>query len=324
MLPPYLSCDVASLTAGEVRSSIIIRVWLDDQAEITNSTISRETIKVLKRLHYSDADKLIAESEDQMADDLRNLLDCAKILQNKRIDNGAFNLHRQEYKIGVENNQIKLAVLERNSPSRTLVSEMMVLANHVAAKYADTHQVPLIYRVQAPPSEPISKEMMTDPLGFHKVRKFLGRSSLSLQAGQHSGLGLSMYTQFTSPLRRFADLVMQRQLIAHSTGEEIPYNEEELFQVLETAERTARESRSLEGEAKKRLLMQYLKQDWASKPIEALIITEVKGGYKVEMQPWGADAYLATSSSFEMGDSVTTFAERIRVKAGSIRLKLLK
>jgi exoribonuclease-2 len=324
MLPPYLSCDVASLTAGEVRSSIIIRVWLDDQAEITNSTISRETIKVLKRLHYSDADKLIAESEDQMADDLRNLLDCAKILQNKRIDNGAFNLQRQEYKIGVENNQIKLAVLERNSPSRTLVSEMMVLANHVAAKYADKHQVPLIYRVQTPPSEPISKEMMTDPLGFHKVRKFLGRSSLSLQAGQHSGLGLSMYTQFTSPLRRFADLVMQRQLIAHSTGEEIPYNEEELFQVLETAERTARESRGLEGEAKKRLLMQYLKQDWGSKPIEALIITEVKGGYKVEMQPWGADAYLATSSRFEMGDSVTTFAERIRVKAGSIRLKLLK
>ncbi|WP_069472076.1 ribonuclease catalytic domain-containing protein [Candidatus Marithrix sp. Canyon 246] len=324
MLPPYLSCDVASLTAGEARSSIIIRVWLDDQGDITNSTISRETVKVLKRLHYSDADKLIAESEDQMADDLRNLLDCAKNVQNKRIDNGAFNLQRQEYKIGVENNEIKLAVLERNSPSRTLVSEMMVLANHVAAKYADKHQVPLIYRVQTPPSEPISKEMMTDPLGFHKVRKFLGRSSLSLQAGQHSGLGLSMYTQFTSPLRRFADLVMQRQLIAHSTGEEIPYNEEELFQVLETAERTARESRGLEGEAKKRLLMLYLKQDWGSKPIEALIITEVKGGYKVEMQPWGADAYLATGSSFEMGDSVTTYAERIRVKAGTIRLKLLR
>jgi exoribonuclease-2 len=324
MLPSSISCDIASLTAGEVRSSIIIRVWLDDQAEITNSTISREATKVLKRLDYTEADKLIADSEDQMADDLRNLLDCAKKLQNKRIDNGAFNLQRQEYKISVENNQIKVAMIERDSASRTIVSEMMVLTNHVAAKYADTHQVPLIYRVQAPPLEPISKEMMTDPLGFHKVRKFLGRSSLSLQAGRHSGLGLSMYTQFTSPLRRFADLVMQRQLIAHISGEELPYNEEELFKVLETAERTARESRSLEGEAKKRLLMQYLKQDWGSKPIEALIITEVKGGYKVEMQPWGADAYLATSSSFKMGDSVTTYAERIRVKAGSIRLKLLK
>jgi exoribonuclease-2 len=324
MLPPHISCDIASLTAGEIRSSIIIRIWLNDEADITNSTISRESVKVLKRLHYSDADKLIADSEDQMADDLRNLLDCAKMLQNKRIANGAFNLQRQEYKISVENNQVKLAMLERESPSRSLVSEMMVLANYVAAKYANTHQVPLIYRVQTPPLEPISKEMMTDPLGFHKVRKLLGRSSLSLQAGQHSGLGLSMYTQFTSPLRRFADLVMQRQLIAHITGEQIPYDQEELFQVLETAERTARESRHLENEAKKRLLMLYLKQNWGSKPIEALIITEVKGGYKVEMQPWGADAYLATSAHFQMGDNVTTFAERIRVKAGTIRLKLLR
>ena len=164
---------------------------------------------------------------------------------------------------------------------------------------------------------------MADPLGFHKARRLLGRSSLSLQPGGHSGLGLSMYTQLTSPLRRFADLVMQRQLMAHLVGEELPYDREELLKVLETAERTARESRSIEGEAKRRWLMQYLKQSWGNKPLEVLITNEVRGGYKVEVQPWGIEAYLATGYSLELGQTATAVIEKIRVKVANARLKLV-
>lgn len=323
MLPEPISCDIASLTAGHVRSSLVIRVWMDDSGQITQSNISREAIKVLKRLHYSDADKLIEQGEDDTAQYLRELLGCAKQLYNRRVAEGAFTLQRPEYKISINDDNIIVGLIEKNSPSRLLVAEMMILSNHIAAKYAYQNQVPIIYRVQDPPQEPITKEMLADPISFYKVRKLLGRSSLSLQPGGHSALGLSMYTQLSSPLRRFADLVIQRQLIAHLLDEELPYDREELFKVLETAERTARESRSIEGEAKRRWLMQYLKHR-SEQSLEVVIINEVKGGYKVEMQPWGVEAYLASSSYLESGRTVKAIIDKIRVKASSARLKLIK
>jgi exoribonuclease-2 len=323
MLPPHISCDLASLTAGLLRSSVVIRVWMDDQGKITESHINREAIRVLKRLDYIESDRLIEQGETETAQQLRNLLTCAKHLRTQRLADGAFSLQRPEYKISVENNQIMVTMLEKDSPSRLIVAEMMVLANHLAAKYAYRHQIPLIYRVQDRPLEPITAEMMTDPLGFQKARRLLGRSSLSLQPGGHSGLGLSMYTQLTSPLRRFADLVMQRQLMAHLVGEQLPYDREELLKVLETAERTTRESRSIEGEAKRRWLMQYLKQSWGNKPLKVLIINEVRGGYKVEIQPWGVEAYLATAYSLELGQIATATIEKIRVKVANARLKLI-
>jgi len=322
MLPERISCDIASLTAQHVRSSIVIRVWLDNQGKITQSNISREAIRVEKRLHYSDADTLIEQGEDETAQALRDLLSCAKQLQAQRLAGTAFNLQRPEYKISITDGTISVKMINKDSASRLLVAEMMILANHVAAKYAHTHQVPLIYRVQAPPLRAITQEMTADPLAIYKIRQLIGRSSLSLQAGGHSGLGLSMYTQMSSPLRRFADLVMQRQLMAHLLGEEFPYDQEELFKVLETAERTAREARSIEGDAKRRWLMQYLKQSWGNQPIEVLVIEELKGGYKVEMQPWGVEAYLASSKHLTFGRKVVAVVDKIRVKAGSARLRL--
>ncbi len=322
MLPERISCDIASLTPQQVRSSIVIRVWLDNQGKITQSNISREAIRVEKRLHYSDADTLIEQGENETAQALRDLLHCAKHLQAKRLAGTAFNLQRPEYKISITDGTINVKMIEKESPSRLLVAEMMILANHVAAKYAHTHQVPFIYRVQPPPLRPITQEMTADPLALYKIRKLISRSSLSLHAGGHSGLGLSMYTQMSSPLRRFADLVMQRQLMAHLLSEEYPYDQEELFQVLETAERTAREARSIEGDAKRRWLMQYLKQNWSNQPIEVLVIEELKGGYKVEMQPWGVEAYLASSKHFTFGMKVETVVDKIRVKAGSARLRI--
>jgi exoribonuclease II len=322
MLPQRISCDMASLTAGEVRSSLVIRVWLNAQGEMTKSHINREPIRVLKRLDYNEADKLIAQEQNETAQRLRELLKCAKQLQIQRLASGAFTLQRPEYKISVNTEKINITLIERDSPSRLLVAEMMVLANYIAAKYAYDHQVPLIYRIQDPPLEPITEKMTANPLCFHKVRKLLGRSSLSLQASGHSGLGLSMYTQLSSPLRRFADLVMQRQLMAHLVGEALPYDQEELLKVLETAERTARESRLIENEAKKRWLMQYLKQTWKNQPLSVLIINEVKAGYKVEIQPWGAEAFLASSNYLKTGQQVKAVIDKIRVKAGNVRLKL--
>jgi exoribonuclease II len=320
MMPPNISCDMASLTAQHIRSALVIEVWLDEHGEIKNSTISRQAIQVKQRLHYEDADQLLASGTDRSADILRQLLHFAQCFKARRDSEGALSFNRAEYKIYVTEDDIKVKLIARDSPSRLLVAEMMILANHLAARYAHRHQVPIIYRTQEPPLEPISAEALRDPIAFAKLRKLMRPSVLSLQPGQHSGLGLSVYTQLTSPLRRFADLVMQRQLMAHINGEELPYDQEELFKVLATAEQTAREARGIEMSAKRRWFMLYLQRHFMGQTLNVLILDSVKGGYKVEMQPWGEDAFLGSSAKLTPGTLVNARIDRIRVHTGQARL----
>jgi len=324
MLPDRISCDIASLTAGQVRSAIVVRIWVDEQGEINNSQIARESVRVQQRLHYNEADILIEQGEGDTADNLRNFLTVATLLQTQRLAGGAFNLQRAEYKIHVEHGQVSVDMIERNSPSRLLVAEMMILANHVAAKYAQLNNVPVIYRTQEAPLQAITEEMLADPLGFHKIRKFLRPSALSLHPAEHSGLGLSMYTQLSSPLRRFADLVMQRQLVAHLVNEALPYDHEELFKVLATAEQTARGSRRAETDAKRRWFGLFLLDNWKDKPLNVLVIDKLKTGYKVDIQPWGVDALLSANKNLNAGEMVVAEIDTIRLKASYFRLKLAK
>ncbi len=322
MMPARISCDIASLSAQQPRSSIVIRAWIDDEGNILSSSIGRETIVVQQRLDYLGCDKIIVDGVGEIAEKLKQLDNIAQKLRAKRIEEGALMLQRPEYRIKVLADQIQVEIVKFNSASHKLVAEMMILGNHLAAKYAQLNQVPIIYRIQEPPEQAIDETMMSSPLAFQKIRKLIKASSLSLQPGGHSGLGLSAYTQLTSPLRRFADLVMQRQLAAHVVGEELPYDQDELFKVLATAERTAKDARRLENESKKRWFAQYLKLYMQNQPIETLVLEEVKGGYKAEMQPWGVDAFLATPKKLTVGTNVTTLVDKIRVKAANIRLKL--
>jgi exoribonuclease II len=330
MIPERISCDLASLNPNVVRSSIVLRITLDDDATVLDCQISREAIEVRHRLHYSDVDHYLkgntSPEEHDWVMPLRQLFDVAQKLQDKRVAAGAFNLQRPEYKISISpDDYIEVTLLDRDSPSRLLVAEMMILANHLAASHASRCQVPFIYRVQEPPSETITPEILADPLGFYKVIKWLKPSTLSLHPGQHSGLGLSVYSQLSSPLRRFADLVMQRQLLAYLLGETLPYDQEELLKVLSTAERTAREAKQAESAAKRRWFIEYLNREWQNRPLEALLISTVRGGYKVELRPWGVEAFLGSSDATSLpplGSVVTVLLDKAKVKTGQIRLRV--
>ncbi len=321
MIPPRISTDIASLNVGQVRSTVLIQVWLDAAAQVKDFSIRRAAARVEHRLNYAQADLAIAEGSDDLARRLQDLQRMTDSLRRQRMAEGALSFNRPEYKMKVKDGLVSVEMVERNSPSRALVAELMILANHLAGKYAQRHQVPLIFRTQDPPEQPISLEDQQDSVRFQKVRKLLKPSALSLQPGAHSGLGLGVYTQFSSPLRRFADLVMQRQLDAHLNGEALPYDQEELFKVLATAEQTAKEAKSLEMEAKKRWFVLYLKQQWQDQPLSGLVLDAVKGGYKVELQPWGAEAFMSGPGHLQPGDKVIAQIEKLRPKVGQIRLR---
>src|SRR5205823_14115151 len=102
------------------------------------------------------------------------------------------------------------------------------------------------------------------------------RSRLSLTPGLHSGLGLTAYTQASSPIRRYADLVTQRQFTAMLSGAPIPHGREELLQILAAAEAAEQEIRTIEDRSTNYWLLEYLSRYKKDQPLSAVVL-DAKG-----------------------------------------------
>lgn len=327
MLPESISCDLASLVAGVPRPGVLFQVWLDEEANLCDSRILRGVLQVQRRLSYEEADALLAEESGSPAglsslpERLRALADLAARRRAARAARGAIVQRRAEWKVKVENGEITVKAINPDSPSRQLVAEMMILANAVAAEYAERHEVPILFRTQSAPLQPLPPQSEDDPLAFERIRLFLKPASLSLFPGEHFGLGLDAYTQLTSPLRRFADLVTQRQLLAHLAGQEPPHTRDELLTVLATAEAVERDIRRVEMRSQRRWLLEYLLRYRLAEELEVLVLEALHGGYRVELVEWGAPAFLASRTPLAPGTRLQARIQEADPRRGRLRLK---
>jgi exoribonuclease-2 len=160
---------------------------------------------------------------------VKALADTAARREAWRRAQGAVMIHlpETEVKVDLAANEVKIGVYTAEA-ARDWVAEFMVLAGEAAARYAAEKQVPILYRVQKA-GDPID----VDHLPEGPVREFakivsMTRSGLSVEPGPHAGLGLASYIQATSPIRRYGDLAVHRQLKAAAAGEVPPYTAEDL------------------------------------------------------------------------------------------------
>ncbi len=171
-------------------------------------------------------------------------------------------MQRREAKVRVRGDDVEITVLDNASPGRTLVAEFMVLSNFVAARYAATNRIPIIYRVQP-------------QLGGGDMASM--RPRLSLHPEYHAGIGLDFYAQLSSPIRRYADLVLQRQLLgalANRDHDTAIYTVDELLAVLAGAENAEASGRELERRAKRYWILRYLERHAQDGPLLAYVARE--------------------------------------------------
>jgi exoribonuclease-2 len=256
MLPDRISCDLASLLAGSERPVLTTEAIIAPGGELTSATIRPAQIPIARRLDYAQADQILGapKSDPQAGPTLSAMYEAAMRLRERRRMAGALLVHRREAKVRVRDGEIEIRVLETDSPSRTLVAELMVLSNFVAARYAAENRIPIIYRVQPEPGGDVAQ-----------------RPRLSLYPEHHAGIGLGYYAQLSSPIRRYADLVMQRQLVAALSGAGVqPYSVEELLTVLAGAENAEASCRELERRAKRYWTLRYLERVARDEPLMAI------------------------------------------------------
>lgn len=217
MLPPHLSQHVCSLVAGAPRLALSVAFELNPAFEVQSATIHETLIEVKRRMSYDEVDQSLAE--DPL---LQTLLQLATLHREQRLARGAVEFNRPELRIKVTaDKQILLKQVERDSPAQLLVSELMILANHWVAKILAEARVPLIYKTQEAPTEENAQG-----------RPLLKRAEMTVRPGAHYGLGLDVYTQFTSPIRRYNDLILHRQIKHWLHTQTSLYNEEQIQQLI--------------------------------------------------------------------------------------------
>ncbi len=317
MFPERLSTDLASLNRGADRPAYTVEVRFDENGGRIDYRIVLTTLRIHSRLSYEEADAQIAANNESMTE----LHRIALSLQQERSERGAITFRRPELKVRVHGDQIYVKKINPNSPSRTLVAEMMILANGLSADFAALHSLPVIFRTQEPRDAVTSEDPpAVEALAFERLRKTFKRSRLSLSPAAHSGLGLTAYTQASSPIRRYADLVTQRQFTAMLAGKPVPHGREELMQILATAESAEVEIRQLEERSTQYWLLQYLNREHMEKALPAIVIDNKSN---VELEDFYLRAKLSGPVRGKPGDRIEARIETIDPLKGELRLQQL-
>ncbi len=316
MFPDRLSTDLMSLDAGVPRPAFTVEVRFDNEGNRLGYRITLSMVNVGRRLSYDEADEAL-EAGDASLETLHRI---AKRLHDARAERGAITFRRPELKIRVLGDDIDIKKINPKSPSRFLVSEMMILANGLSADFASVNALPVIFRTQEP-REALAVENTppVEALAFDKLRKTFKRSRLSLTPGLHSGLGLGAYTQASSPIRRYADLVTQRQFTALLSGAPVPHAREELLQILATAEAAEQEIRAIEDRSTNYWLLEYLSR-YKRDQMLAAVVLDAKGN--VELEDYYVRAKVGATKA-KPGETVSVQIEAIDPSKGEVRFRAI-
>ena len=251
MLPEHLSNGVCSLRPNEEKFTFSAIFEIDKQAKVHSEWFGKTVILSDRRFTYEEAQEIIENKEGEHSEAILDIDNIAKILRSKRLKNGALEIQSEELRFELNDEGVPINTYKKmTKDANKLVEEFMLLANKKVAKYVgdvtkNKSAIPFIYRIHdKPDSEKV--EMFRLFIGkFGKEFKFDNEKEIALKMNLifeemkdepnfsmiqsmairtmakavydtknigHYGLGFTYYTHFTSPIRRYADLLVHRVL----------------------------------------------------------------------------------------------------------------
>ena len=247
MLPEVLSNGICSLKEGEDRLTKGVFFTYAPDGNLLRSEIKHSVINVKKRLTYHNATKILMESDEKDTNPVTNLLfeasTLAKLLYKKRMKEGALELNLPEINIRVsEDGKIDTIEKVKRDISHIIIEEFMVASNQAVATFMHQNSLPSINRSHPEPDEdemldfaefifncknkrinPFDKKRLQaflDEISDHPesyiinlmLLRSLRKAEYSTTEESHFALGLEHYAHFTSPIRRYPDLIVHRLL----------------------------------------------------------------------------------------------------------------
>jgi len=318
MLPPVLAEGLCSLKAGELRPAISILIQLSPMAEIMNYEIFQSLIKVEQQLTYYDVN-VYADQDRNM----RILRDIAEKFRKKRLDDGAIQITVPEISVWLnDNRQVSINKINRESPGRMLVSELMIMANWLMAKYLKDRQLPAIFRSQPKPRERLYKNLEGTLFQNWMQRRLLSRFVLSTSPEWHSGLGLDAYVTATSPIRKYSDVVTQRQIRA-SLGLESAYTVEQIDEIIQSLEVPMSQVGRIQYTRHRYWLLKYLESQIGQKE-EAIVLNRTRRSYQILLTQYMLECDLPISSGIELKpeDLIQITVQRVNARKDVLQVAI--
>lgn len=261
MLPERLSNELCSLNPGVERLTLSVIMEISPDGEVINHKIVKGIIRSRYRMTYDsvakllDGDSALCDKYAELVPILKNMLGLSKILSKRREERGSINFDFPEARVILDDTGYpkELARCVRNDAHR-LIEEFMLVANETVAEYAFWADIPFIYRVHGQPdSEKMNafrrfigsfglfmkgKEIYPKDLqqilksvadtenealiATHMLRSLM-KAEYSPECNGHFGLAAKYYCHFTSPIRRYPDLIIHRILKDFLDGKDISH-----------------------------------------------------------------------------------------------------
>ena len=244
MLPEQLSNGVCSLNPGVDRLTYSVFIQFDKNGRAKNTRFARSVIRSAHRLTYKQAYAILqSPAKDELGERLHGAWKLASLLRRKRFEHGSLDLDFPEVKVLLDaaGKPVKMERIE-NDESHQLVEEFMLAANEAVAQEMRHREIPTVYRIHEDPDPEKLSEYRELVLSYNykagdlskrpELQRFLAstrgkpeeqalkigllkslkRARYSPEPLGHYGLAKSNYLHFTSPIRRYADLVVHRGL----------------------------------------------------------------------------------------------------------------
>lgn len=267
MLPGEVSTAKGSLEEGQQRIALSLLVRFDDEGQVLDWKLTPSVVRSDAALSYEEADSAISDTGHQWHSVMKQLERISVVGRARREAAGALNLERSEMNITVdEDGRPTVRVIPRSTPSRQMVTEFMILCNSLMAEFCKDREIPAAYRSQTSPDLtdlgsdlPPGVELGDGALRWYSIIRRLTPAEISTSPAPHGGLGVAAYIQATSPLRRYPDLVMQRQISQSlNTGQPL-YTTDEVSSVAQRADMQLRELARIEEDRRRYWFLKYLK-----------------------------------------------------------------
>jgi exoribonuclease-2 len=308
MFPPELATGPMSLRQGQICCALSFGIILDEAGAVSEYSIHPTLVKPTYRLTYDDVDEML-QLGLQAEPEISQLGECAQRRQAWRQSQGSISISMPEAVIKVyDEDQISIELME-DSSSRQLVAEMMIVTGEVAARYGQTHGLALPFRHQPQPELPPDQELMLLPAGPVRacaVRRCMPRSEMSITPSRHASLGLDTYTQVTSPIRRYSDLLAHFQIKAHLRGQELPFSSQAVQEVMMSISTAVKEASLVERQTNRYWALEYLRRN-TDQVWEALMLRRLREDDNlglVLLEELGLELPWRFSRAVELGERV--------------------
>ncbi len=315
MLPSPLSEHACSLMAGHDRPAFSFLAEFDASLKLVGKSMHPSLVRVRHRLTYQQAEAQLSAGADWQP-----MMAIAESLRAEREAGGAITVGFPRLNVRCVQGEVEIERESPSAPGQVLVSEMMILANRLAGEFLAERDVPAIYRSQPAPEQALNPEDFRDPVALFRLRRFLRKGEMGLDPARHAGLGLDAYLQVTSPIRRYGDLVLQRQLKAAVQGQTL-YSREQMQEVLAQIQRTSETAEMLERDRRNYWVLRYLEARRGHE-LDALVLQNGPDRNLVQITEvlWETDCPHLPGRPFAAGERLFVRLELVWPREGVVRV----